>query len=75
MDSYEQVYDEEWYPLQKYNVIGCCDCGLVHEIKIRVHKEKLQIQWNRLNRQTASRRRWCGLSDTLMKWIKIHVKN
>ncbi len=57
MSKYEQVYNGDWYDLPRRHYIACCDCGLVHEVKIRVHKGKPQIQLNRDNRRTAGVRR------------------
>lgn len=59
-DKYEQVVDhvpfkvgdgETWY-------LACCDCGLVHTVKIATDGEgALKITMARHQRKTANRRR------------------
>jgi hypothetical protein len=62
--SYEQVYNDEWFDLRKTPHISCCDCGLVHEIKVRVRKGKVEVQLNRDNRRTGQIRRWAKAKRT-----------
>lgn len=57
--TYEQVYNDQWWKLKKKFYVQCCDCGLVHEVKVRVSKRNgPQIQFNRDNRRTGQVRRW-----------------
>lgn len=56
--KYVQVHDGEWLPLVRREFIKCCDCGLVHEVIVRTHRGKLQVQYVRDNRKTAQGRRW-----------------
>jgi len=36
--------------------IACCDCGLVHQFRIRIRSGRLYMQANRLPRETGGRR-------------------
>lgn len=54
-DSYEQAWDGEWFDAPQY--IACCDCGLVHKIKLRKIKGRYQMLVWRDNRRTGQRRR------------------
>jgi len=36
----------------------CCDCGLVHHIKVRKHKNRFYFRAWRENRRTGQARRW-----------------
>jgi hypothetical protein len=38
---YKQRYDGEGFvvPLNKVYRLGCCDCGLVHEMDFRIYKK------------------------------------
>lgn len=56
--SYRQVYDEEWLPLSKTEIVACCDCGLTHIIRYRVKNGKPEVQYTRDNRRTSQIRRW-----------------
>ena len=56
--QYVQVIDGEWedVPRGKWH-LACCDCGLVHEVKMRVVGKKLQMRLRRDERKTAALRR------------------
>jgi hypothetical protein len=54
-DSYEQAWEGEWFDIPKF--LACCDCGLVHRIKVRKYKNKFQIAYWRDNKRTGQRRR------------------
>jgi hypothetical protein len=59
--AYEQVYDGTWWLFHEGRSnrrckIACCDCGLVHEFKIRIRKGKVYMQVNRLPKETGGRR-------------------
>lgn len=58
MSRYQRVKDGEWmYWRRAGHQIACCDCGLVHLMKPRVRKGRVEVQAFRLPRQTAGRRR------------------
>lgn len=44
-------------PAQGYRM-GCCDCGLVHEMEFRVSGEKVEFRAKRHARATAVKRRY-----------------
>lgn len=49
--------DGEWFHIPRHgNLIGCCDCKLVHLFKARVRKGRVEISAVRMVRNTASRR-------------------
>ena len=41
---------------RKGHLIACCDCGLVHLMRPRVRKGRVEVQAFRMSRQTAGRR-------------------
>lgn len=57
MTKYRQIYDGDWEPLNKTEIVACCDCSLVHIIKYRVRKGRPEVQYRRDNRRTAALRR------------------
>jgi hypothetical protein len=57
MTNYEQAWDGEWWTLPRLIYLACCDCGLVHRVRLRVRKGKLQVQFCRDGRRTAAHRR------------------
>ena len=58
-DPYEQIHDGEWFDLdiEAGLDLACCDCGLVHNIRWRARKNKIQMKMTRDKRATAARRR------------------
>ena len=40
----KQVYDGEWQKLPPIYFIKCCDCGLIHRLEFRLHKNRLQYR-------------------------------
>lgn len=47
----------EWFkPALGYR-IGCCDCGLVHDMEFRMKRGQVQIRARRNERATAAKRR------------------
>ena len=54
------VDDDGWTdwirPLQGYRM-GCCDCGLVHEMEFRADGEDVEFRARRDARATAGKRR------------------
>jgi hypothetical protein len=54
---YDQVYDGEWWDLPKEMLLQCCSCGLVHNVKIRIHRGKPQICFTRNRNETRKARR------------------
>lgn len=60
--KYEQVYNDEWFTFgdgssKRRMKIACCDCGLVHQHRIRVVNGEIRMQINRMPRETGGRRR------------------
>lgn len=55
--GYIQRRDGEWFDTEREHKLACCDCGLIHLLKFRVRKGKIQMQATRDNRATAQRRR------------------
>ena len=48
----------EWIqPIRRGYKLACCDCGLVHNVDFRVHKERIQFRVQRNNRATGQIRR------------------
>ena len=55
---YHPNADGEWVaPVVKGYRVSCCDCGLVHEINIRVVNGQVQFQAFRNARATAGKRK------------------
>jgi hypothetical protein len=59
VSRYVQRYDEEGFevPLETVYRIGCCDCGLVHDVVWVIQDGKLGMAARRNNRATAQKRR------------------
>ena len=62
MSDYEQVFEDEWGPLDRETDLACCDCGLVHTVTVRKRRGKLEVKFARNERATGQRRRWRGLA-------------
>lgn len=47
--KYSQWYDGEWEHLQQKekHKIMCCDCGLVHEVTLKVKDGKIMMRMKR----------------------------
>lgn len=59
MATYKKAKDGEWLqPVRKGYKMACCDCGLVHTLDFRIHKNRIQFRAFRNNRSTALMRRW-----------------
>jgi hypothetical protein len=56
-DSTYQVTDNEWLPIGKFKTHVCCDCGLAHKIKYRVHDGIMEEQWSRDEKETVRQRK------------------
>lgn len=55
--KYTEPKKNEWvYPKQKGYRIGCCDCGLVHEVDFRIVKGKVEFRVRPSKRATAAMR-------------------
>lgn len=56
--KYRQEIDGRWFrPRRPLWLMACCDCGLVHRVKFRIVKGKIEMQVFRDNRRTGQRRR------------------
>lgn len=57
--KYEQGYENEWIqPVMKGYRLGCCDCGLVHDMDFRIVSGRVQFKVKRNNRATGQKRRY-----------------
>jgi len=61
MKASQLVSGEEWIePLKRGGTcirIQCCDCGLTHDIEIKVKDGKLIMRWHENRRATSATRR------------------
>lgn len=59
MSVYEQTYSDEWFhvPRDVGVDVACCDCSLVHNIRVRERHGRIQIRMDRSDRKTAALRR------------------
>lgn len=55
--KYVQRADGEWFDTERLHKIACCDCGLVHLLRFRIRKGKIEMQATIDKRATAQRRR------------------
>lgn len=55
---YEQRYDGEWFPVTWPMRLACCDCGLVHDFKLRRNTKTgaFQISAKRIPPATGGKR-------------------
>ena len=58
-DTYD-VSDLEWLPVGSFKTHVCCDCGLSHKVKYRIHEGVMQEQWSRDDRETKRQRKASG---------------
>ena len=67
--KYHTVKPGEWRaPRRRGYRVGCCDCGLVHRMNYRLHRNQngrcqIQVQSFRDNRATAQVRRGMKIGD------------
>ena len=54
--KYIKRNDGEEFAVEGTQYIACCDCGLVHRIKIRKHKGRFYIRFWRDNKRTTQKR-------------------
>jgi hypothetical protein len=52
-----QVTDNEWLNIGSFKKHVCCDCGLTHKIKYRIHEGVMQEQWARDEKETVRQRK------------------
>lgn len=56
--GYKQAVDGEWrHWARSGHLVACCDCGLVHLMRPRIRKGRIEVQAFRMPKNTASRRR------------------
>lgn len=56
--KYTDKKDGEWSKvIGRKHLLMCCDCGLVHLLKFRIRKGKIEFQGFRDNRATGQARR------------------
>lgn len=56
--KYYQVTDGEWVDVRRKHSHACCDCGLTHDIEIRVKKNgHIDIKYTTNRRATAAARK------------------
>lgn len=61
-ETYIQRFDNEWVDKTGPHFVGCCDCGLVHEVEFRIitgfdNEDRVIGQCRRDNKRTAVMRR------------------
>ena len=56
--KYIQRFDNEWICISPEHYIKCCDCGLIHRIKVKKKKGRFYMKSVRDNRKTAQKRRF-----------------
>lgn len=56
-ERYAQVYNDQWWDYVGPTDIACCDCGLVHTMKIRRRGSKVQVCMDRRPGLTAKLRK------------------
>lgn len=63
--KYNNMKDGEWSKVigRKHKIL-CCDCGLVHLLKFRIKKGKVEFQAFRDNRATGQARRHRNIKVT-----------
>lgn len=76
MAKYEDIFDGEPFIVEKRGThIGCCDCGLVHSMKIEnVTKKHAKITMRRLNKSTGAARKGLKTRKT-SKGVWIFIPN
>lgn len=58
MGTYAKPKTDEWVqPVRRDYKMGCCDCGLVHNLDFRIGDGRVQFRVRRNNRSTAMVRR------------------
>jgi hypothetical protein len=58
--DYETVIDGKWYALSPKFDLACCDCGLVHDVRVRLKGSQLQLSLRRNGPATGGRRAQLG---------------
>lgn len=62
MTAFEKPEKNEWVrPIRRGYKLGCCDCGLVHDMDFKVSAGRVWFRVRRNNRSTAMMRRHKGL--------------
>lgn len=56
-DPYEQIWSGVWWTFDKPFLLSCCDCGLVHDMDIRLEAGNIEIKMDENKKETAKRRR------------------
>ena len=56
--KYAQRKDGEWFCVSPSHNLKCCDCGLVHSIKIKKKSGRFWMQAIRNNKATSQVRRF-----------------
>ncbi len=65
--GFESPRAGEWVqPIAKGYSMGCCDCGLVHRMDVRVYKGRVQFRVWRDEPATKKQRKACGIT------VKVH---
>lgn len=60
------VEDGAWFPInRKGDKLFCCDCGLVHDVELKIEKNTIFMRASRDNKMTKAHR---------MKLLKAQVK-
>ena len=54
---YTDTDEGEWFHVPRKLQIGCCDCGLVHNVELKVINRRIWMRATRNVRATSQRRR------------------
>jgi hypothetical protein len=54
---YARTAEDEVFELPRVSRLGCCDCGLIHDVAWSVFGKRLFMRVRRNERATAQRRR------------------
>lgn len=55
---FQRPLSGEWVqPVRRGYKLGCCDCGLVHRVDFRIHRNRVQFRAFRDSRSTGAMRR------------------
>jgi hypothetical protein len=69
VSDYQTAMDGEWFPVPRRGErVACCDCGLVHRIKISKRNGKLGIRYWRLPLATGGIRSAKHFREKLRNW-------
>lgn len=67
--KYDQKKDGDEFCISPEHYIRCCDCGLIHRVKVRKHKGKFYLKaWVDKRKTAQFRRRNAGMAAREVKY-------